>query len=599
MAIKIHCLAGVATVAAAISLFVHFDVAVAAEPAQAGTPSSAHVDAKLQVGPWVPAPWNVEEPFINILHASPLSWEGSGWKSDTLVGAGHIDPETGLIASFPAGLSNGLATTTYFNSKDVRFYDGEWVLEWDGDADMHMEFIPKAMQARVSANRIEFTRNERTVYHARIRVTRLGPGGLTGLRMFRAENEAALNDGKIYAPAFIDNVSRAHVVRTMDLQEANTAYIHRIEQVAPMTEHFWNSHAANMGAGAPHRSMPLEAVAALGVEADVELWHQAPIELGAATDFEDPTLYNADVTTWGNNVRAMAQANAAAILASAEWDRYADAFVAALMSAGYPEGRTLYTSVSNEVWNLAPQYHVTTIYADGIGRGFGNPGFSWRQGYGRLMGRWMLALEDAFDRAGRNQNVVYVVESQAANPDTSRQALTAMRTYVEDQGQSWERLSPKIGVAVASYWGGKPNWEAFSAEERRNAGAAFWARLEDRLLHGPDTEFATLGWVVKRFEEHAAVAETFNVTLIGAYEGGSHFSRHPDVPKDAYIAWHWGEGGARVNAAVNDALAERFPGIILSNYATYGPAEGQPWFEGYPNAETTEMARSWEAFQRR
>jgi len=605
MITKINCLIGAVTLAAAILFVFRFDPAIATEPLQSVTPSPAYVDAKLQVGPWVPTTWNAEEPFINIIHASALSWEGSGWKPAALLNAGHIDPDTGLITSFPSGLSNGLASTVYYTSADKRFYDGDWVLEWDGDADMHMEFIPGSMQRRVSATRVEFTRDERTNAHARIRVTRLGPGGLTGLRLFRADYEDELNAGQIYAPAFIDNVGRAHVVRTMDLQEANQAYIHRAADVAPMTEHFWNNHAYNDGAASPHRSMPLEAVARLGVEADVEIWHHAPMELGATTDFLDPAIYDADVTTWGDNARTMANNNAAAILASAEWDAYADAFVAALGRAGYPESRTLYTTVGNEVWNTAYQYHVTTVYADGIGRGFGGVPFAWRHGYGVLMGRWMLALEAALERAGRNQNVIYVVEGQAATPDTSRQALAAMQDFVEGEGQAWDAVAPKIGLSVASYWGGNDNWEgAGGAEDRRNAGDAFWARLEERLLSGPDTEFATLPWVLKRFDGHARAAEPFGVRLIGAYEGGSHFSRHKDVPKDAYTAWHWGDGGARVNAAVNAALAERFPGIILSNYATFGPAayDGasgpQPWFEGLPSEPPTEMAKSWEAYQR-
>lgn len=585
------------------------------------TPSSAYVDAKFQVGPWYPATWNVEEPFINILHASELPWEGSGWKPDTLLDAGHIDPDTGLITSFPAGLSNGLASTVYYTSTDKRSYDGEWVLEWDGDADMHMEFIPDSMQRRVSANRIEFTRDEGSNDHARIRVTSLGAGGLTGLRLFRAEYEDELDAGQIYSPAFIDNVSRAHVVRTMDLQEANRAYIHRIEQVAPMTEHFWNSHAENLGSASPHRSMPLEAVAALGVEADVEIWHHAPMELGATTDFLDPAIHDDNLGVWSDNAHDMAEANIATILASPEWDRYADAFVAALGSAGYPEGRTLYTTVSNEVWNFAQQYYLTTLYAWGAGQGYGSPDWHYRHGYGLFMGRWMLALEDAFDRAGRNQNVVYVVEGQAANPDTSRQALMAMQIYVEDQGQTWGTFTSKIGLSVASYWGGDGYYHMFPSIDRNDSEAlhASFAseveddpvglarRLADFYVDGPDDVVATSSWVVKRFQEHSAVGLTYGVTFIGAYEGGSHdvapsffssdFGDSKEQLKEWYASYMWGVEGARVNNSVNDALAQAFPGIILSNYVTYGPSGSQPWFDGY-EGENLAMQVSWSKYYR-
>ncbi|MHA7871573.1 MAG: hypothetical protein ACX939_04410, partial [Hyphococcus sp.] len=77
------------------------------------TPPSTFVDAKLQVGPWVPFPANVEEPFINILHASSVSWEADGWTTEELYAAGHIDVDTGLPVSFPAGVTS-LVTSVYF-----------------------------------------------------------------------------------------------------------------------------------------------------------------------------------------------------------------------------------------------------------------------------------------------------------------------------------------------------------------------------------------------------------------------------------------------------------------------------------------------------
>lgn len=579
------------------------------------TPPSTFVNAKLQVGPWVPTPANVEEPFINIIHASELSWQNENWTTEELFDAGHIDPNTGMLLSFPAGVTS-LFTTVFFTAEDKRVYDGEWVLEWDGDAVLAMEFISADFQRPVGANRLEFTRSEDTPYHARIRVNNLGPGGLTGVRLFRAEYEDELDAGQIYAPAFIDNVSRAHVVRTMDMQEANRAYIHRIEQVAPITEYFWNNHGGSQSRFAPHRSMPLEAIAALGVEANVEIWHHAPMELGATTDFLHASIYSEDLGTWAGRVYSMAETDIAAILASAEWDRYADAFVAALASAGYPESRPLYTTLSNEVWNFAFFYHLTTQYASGAGKGYGGATWTYRHGYGVFMGRWMLALEGALTRAGRNQNVIYVVEGQAANADTSRQALTAMQTYVENQGQTWASFTSKVGVSVASYWGGQGYFNMFPEIDSSDSGAlharyaseisadpvGFARRFANFYIDGPDDVIATKGWVLKRFQEHNAVALTFGVPVIGAYEGGSHddapaffrsdFGSNSDLLFDWYRNYLWGPEGARVNNDVNDALAQAYPGIILSNYVTVGPSGGQPWFDGQ-EGENLAMQVSW------
>ncbi|MHA7872852.1 MAG: hypothetical protein ACX939_10925, partial [Hyphococcus sp.] len=342
---------------------------------------------------------------------------------------------------------------------------------------------------------------------------------------------------------------------------------------------------------------------------------------GASVDFLDASLFSEDLGVWGENISAMAEADITTILASPEWDRYADAFVAALASAGYPEGRTLYTTVSNEVWNFAFQYNLTTRYADAAGEGYGGATWSNRHGYGLFMGRWMLALEDALVRAGRNQTVVYVVESQAANPDTSRQALEAMQTYIEDESLTWADYTDKIGVSIASYWGGQGYYNFFSdlvgadletlharfAEEIRNDPVDFARRFADYYINGPDDVIATKAWVLERFRGHNDVALDYGVTLIGAYEGGSHddkpaffrsqYGADNALLDDWYENYHWGPEGARVNNDINDAIAQAYPGIILSNYVTVGPAGGQPWFDGFAD-ENRAMQVSWTKYYR-
>ncbi|MHA7873063.1 MAG: hypothetical protein ACX939_11990, partial [Hyphococcus sp.] len=294
--------------------------------------------------------------------------------------------------------------------------------------------------------------------------------------------------------------------------------------------------------------------------------------------------------------RELARDNAADILASPEWDRYADKFVEALMASGYPEDRILYTTVSNEVWNFAFHYLASTQFAWGLGEGL--QGGHFRHGYGAALARWKLALDAALARAGRDQPVIYVAEGQAANPSTTHDALSAMKQYLKDAGEDWNAHAPQIGVSVASYWGGLPNWRAAgSVEEWKNPTPEFWRRVEDRLLNGPATEIATKAWVLAQFRYHQREASRFGVPVIGAYEGGSHFEKPHEMPREAYEAWHWGAPGARINKAVNDALAEAFPGIILSNYVLAGPTGGQPWFDG-EYGEQTLLDRSWEPYQR-
>ncbi len=563
---------------------------------------------KLQIGPWSPAAFNIEEPFINIIHASTVSWEGGGKNTRELYEEGFIDPNTGLPVRLPNGAT--LTSGVYFTAYDKTYYDGDWVLEWDGDADIGMLFINNRYQRRISKNRLEFTRNAvdgLTPAHAAIQVRRL-KGPLKSLRLYRKENETALKSGKIYSPRFIDTVSRGDIIRTMDLQEANRVFIRRIEDVATMDEFFWNNTLQQPKAfDFPHRSMPIEALFALAAEADTALWFHAPLELGAHLSFFDPSIRGGGVEEHASKYSTLAEENVSAILDSPEWDRYADQVVAALVKTGYPPDRTLYTTVSNEVWNFALRYHFTTRYAWGFGKGYaaasGRSNWSYREGYGVLLARWAEALDAALVRAGRTQPVIYVVEGQAANPDTTTRALKGMKAYVEDRERVWADFAPRLGVSVASYWGSRQSWKAVMGEDEWPAaiasdpvGAA--KRLADFYIGGPDHVIATKSWVLKKFSNHAFQAEQYGVKLIGAYEGGSHDERPRYINGDFYRNYLWGPEGARVNTAVNDALAEAYPGIILSNYATVGPPGGQPWFDGFYD-ENNDMQRSWAKYERR
>ncbi len=602
----------------------------------AGAPSASQVDKpapllteiepKLQVGPWVPAPWSYEEPFINIVRASDAYWTVGDKNPQALIDAGHIDPDTGLPVSMPPGATK-MESIVYFTTPDNSVFHGDWVLEWEGDADIEMNYIPFDLQWRENDTRLEFTRSNKTQWHSSILIRRLGPGGITALRLFRAENENALRAGKIFNPRFAEMISRNHIVRTMDLQEANRTGIRSLDDLATMTMAFWNNKAVNTTGSVIHKrtSMPLEAVVALAMEADVELWHHAPGTLGAPKAFNSPEI-GGDIDSFVQ----MAEANADAILASHHWDDYADAFVAALEARGYPETRPLYTTIDNEVWNYAAQYHLSTRYAAGIGRGLTGADYAFREGYGAMMARWMTALEGAFQRAGRYQDVTYVVEGQAANGWTTTRALAQMKRSIEKSGGDWAAQAPKVGVSIASYWGGRCWYDLFPAQRpktpwpfndaEKQALRDRWeieikmdpqglaTRMADCAINGSEKLLATRAWVLRKFADHAREAATFKVKLIGAYEGGSHdiapaffseqYGKNTARVQNFYRDYLWGLEGARVNAAVNDALIEAYPGIILSNYATVGQIGGQPWFDGL-YGEDTAMQQSWRKYERR
>ncbi len=548
----------------------------------------------LQGGPWFPNTSNIEEPFINLIHAGPVSWtETSDINTQELFDIGLLDDVTGL----PKRRRDGLRTGVYFATwPDKTHWAGDWVLEWEGDVDLWPIWgVSNSDIVRVSPNRLEWPRGV-TNDHTAISVRSMN-GPLKSIRLYRKENESALKAGKIYNPRFIDEVRKHHVVRSMDLQEANRAAIRDFDDIATLDACCWNNFEWQTGHRFPFSSAPLDAVIALAIEADNSLWHHAPITLGAPAALDDIDLGTVDNPGERNNqLYQIALGQGRAQFAQGEWDEYARGFVEALDRRGYKATTALYTTLSNEVWNYSWQYQLTTIWASGVGAAFNQ---NYRFGYGMLLARYALAMERALEDAGRDQRIVYVLEGQAANPSTTRDALAGAKAFIEARGENWDEWAPKFGVSVASYWGGMPNWRsAGTVDEWRNPTPDFWRRVEDQILNGPADEIATKAWVLARFAEHEAEGAHYGVRLIGAYEGGSHLEKPHEMPSDAYEAWHWGEAGGRVNAAVNQAIADAYPDIILSNYVLAGPKGGQPWFEGPIGDENNTMIDSWSQFQK-
>ncbi|MEZ5892322.1 MAG: hypothetical protein R3C58_04150 [Parvularculaceae bacterium] len=564
--------------------------------------------AKLQVGPWFPAPYNIEEPYINILHASQVRWTGGDLSTQQLYDQGYLDKKTGLPVKLPSGKT--LTTDVYFpagtNNALSTYWDGEWVLDWTGDADVTMLYMPKELMRRVGKNRVEFTRDaagKRTPYHAAVMVTRL-KGPLTSLRLYRKANEAAQTAGKIFNPKFTAAVTKYDVVRTMDLQAQNSSGITSIDENATMASTFWAnaSWKSSKRTNHPVRSAPIEAMFALAMESNTSLWFHAPITLGMPVSFYDPSVMREKDDQWAGQWRGVARARAPEIVASAEWDRYADAFVKALIESGYPADRPVYATLANEVWNFAGHYFQTTQYAWGIGEAYApklnTTSPTARHGYGILMARWKLAVDGALKRAGRKQNIVYVMEGQAGWTESTTIALDSAKKYLESRGEKWASHAPGFGVSVASYWAAK--WEVFLPKDA-------WPQAIASDPKGTATRFAEfirinpapygVKWAVEAAQKHQKAAAGFGVPFIGAYEGGSHLEKPSYVDAGWYKDFLWGEKGAAINRANNDAFAKAFPGVILSNYGLAGSTGGQPWFEGPYGAENP-YARSWAPYLR-
>lgn len=574
-----------------------------ADADQSEAPSESAVDqrnAKIQVGPWFLWSSNMEAGPANFFHATNRKWHEGPPNNKKPLDPQYINVETGLPHSLPSG---AIATTAYF--WNVAGFEGTWILEAIGDARISAGLARK--QRRISKNRVEITNDTSFQPVLYVQLDHIGKGGLEDIRLYRKEDEARLDAGKHWSSRFVREVSRYDVVRTMDLQKTNGMFINKASDLPPVNYAYWGAGAGRAG---NKGSLPLEALFALGVEADNEIWFQAPIHLGFPYEMADPEVSvlgagGADnVDTLQRAVRKLYKQ----VLASDEWDKYADNIVAALEAAGYPESRMLYIGLGNEIWNFGGWgFRVQTHYADGIGEGFiQDAGLEKRSmnnriGYGLLTARLMMAMDAAFARAGRNQARTHVIESQAGNDWGTRMALEFAKGHIEKAGLRWSDYAPRMGVSIASYWGGR--WptqmsiEDWHVAIEADPAAAAKARA-DYIINGPVDVVGTQPWVLRQFKRHKNQAANFGVELIGAYEGGSHDVKPARIPGKFYNSYLWGPEGARVNQSVNDALVAAFPGIILSNYVLAGPVGGQPWHDG-PIGANTEMQRSWEKYLRK
>ena len=579
------------------------------------------MEPKIQIGPWFPIAWNAEMPFINVLHATEtyLCEERScreGARTDTYYAQEAVDPVTLLpkriigerVFLYPV-FSSGTDTS------------GEWVLEWEGDADVAIV----GERGPGTGNRIEFTKyddpHDPDDQIDQVVITRIGAAGLKSLALYRKEHEAAYKSGKVYTDQFVNYYGRYHIIRTMDLQYAYRAFISSVDELAARETLNWGNmwwnrmpYAGCKGCASwdhPKRSLPLPALFALGMETDTELWVHAPLMLGAKRFIGE--VEAEDIAD-----------DKDAIWASPEWARYYDAFVAELIASGYPADRTLFMTTGNEVWNTAGGFNGATQYAVGIGMAFRGKGQhrAFREGYGALLAKHVTEMEAALSRAGRQQEVVYVLESQAAVAETTKVALRYYKDEIKRLGGDWSSFADKTIVSIASYWGVAGWGHAFPDVEASDFQAvrdAFEQSLEGEMdfvldavetamVSAPAYTTGSLNRVIQNAEAHDREARRHGVRLGAFYEGGSHdslpypfrrrFGEDNDRVKELYDRFVRERGGS-VNDAVNDALRERFPGIILSNYVGVGRfgERSQPWFDGMYGEENS-MTRSWERYQR-
>lgn len=586
----------------------------------AADPRDAH-PYRLLLGLGFSAPFNLEEPFINMAQTRPAGWSFNVRSQGRVEGAeaisaGYIDPNTFMPTRKSAEAQYAAVGVFIPGAEQFRdYYADTYVLDWKGKASGMMQRWEGKARTTRTANSVEYTLGPMQATGGSMRFSSIGDG-FSDIRLYRKKYAALLERGEVWNPAFIGYVRRYDIVRTMDIQSTNNSQVRRFDQIATMSEP-WGQRATISWPEPPFFSAPYEILFDLGVKADVEIWMTLPPQLGAPVSSADPSLRQANKPTRLDvgKLKEATEAHGKETLASPEWEIFAKAFVDRYVASGYPLSRPLYLEVGNEIWNFAGGFTVSSNYAIGIAKSI-DPKWQVGHGYGVLTANYMMALEKEFARRKIKPNVTYVIASHTANPWRTKQALDGIAGYLAANGADPKQYFPKTAVAVTNYYG---NFNAMSAAmfgsgdpdvyapqwlaEIEKDPEAFAKRVSDLLSIGPKNVKATGPWIVARWAEHRALAEKAGSRLLGGYEGGSHLYPPKQLTQSKpfmnwWMAYHWSAESAGVGRTINQDLIRAFPGVVIANYESIGALKADsPWIDGH-YAKPTPVLKMWDEFAR-
>lgn len=572
------------------------DVIEPPDPQPKPRPPAKPAAPGLQTGIGGPSTWGPEQPFVNYAHHLQMKWtvgepRGQAYPRDKL------DPATG----FPVEIIGGTPASTqyFFDGANQGDFGGRWVIRLEGEGRINVGGVAGRLAQRVSD--IEFTLDypDKDAGAAEIYLERID-GPIAGLSIFREDERADFEAGLHFRDRYIDEVSKYHVVRVMALNNSNNELIARADQI-PRGYTFWSAgrHSPSYMQGAP-----IEPLFEIAMRADNALWLQAPMAFGAEIDYAAIPPSN-EWQKGPNHLQRLGFDQAENMLGpegDAERAAYAARLAQAIIDADYPRERPLYLSVSNEVWNWV---FWQTHFAEGagnkmLGERWDRDSLNHRVFYGAILGKTMLAVENALRNAGiENQNIVYVNETFLLNSPSTRLSYDAMKAVLDEAGEG--DLIKRVGLAATHYWGQSAftNFAPESAwRDAYDAGAQdeMFASFADWIIDETNPTQTSVAGTARATRALKDIAESYGSFLLGAYEGDAHIERPGFMPVEDYKAFVFGEHGAAINAAVLRAMREIEPTYLLSDYSMVDTGR-DPWDNG-PYGTENPKNESWTPYLR-
>lgn len=532
--------------------------------------------------------WSGEDPFINVIK------QGAGNHPE-----GAFDEAT---QSFADDVSNVVVAAIRDGATvNPEHYKGDWIIEWDGSGSLSTKWKGAGRNEVEATNRIRNVFDGSVAGRAGVYINK--PGGVSNIRVYRAEHEDLYKAGQVFAPHFLEHVSKYDIVRPLDWSGGSVSKVTKASELKSLKDQFWGSGI-----------VPFEVQFTMAKEAEVSLWLNLPPRIGALDGLNERLMLIGDQK---ERVAIIAD-HFDAVDASPEWDNFARAVVEAMEATDYPVERHFYLELANETWNWGGAFGFATEWywaltgglAEKTGKKYtGNP---TRGAYGYFSARLAEAFAKALYDAGRSdQQWTMVIGSHTANPAQTAGPLQGLKDYT---GGPFKQPMARYGVSVTGYYGGLFHnrgamrlFDDPAIDNDDNAWRAEWLRRfnEDRDAFeqflfdkmAGDGKIQNINWIVRRSLQHKGIAESFGARFIGQYEGSSHdsldkkvFAKDPEIVK-FHKDWHTGERNADIIRLHAKLMSENFPGAILSNYLSHsleGLKADRPWIEGTPWGEETE-----------
>jgi hypothetical protein len=477
-----------------------------------------------------PGDWTGLVPFIDLMK-NARAWTGSCAEGDAECdGFSQLSlDERGWVRSLQyrdqPGRAYDYVETVVLTNKGQPGFDRELVVNYQGSGEIELTNAT-VLRSDPAQRRIVFKAEKGSVF---LRIVATDARDyLREIRVFRADQEAALARGELFNPEMLEYLSPFGSLRFMDWMEGNQR---GLCSGGP-------DHGKDCFAGSDECSRGRCVMAGV--------WQERPladqVSLLSRSQYLNPARPDLGVRVGGYPVETMvALANAAGAdphfnIPAAFEDDYVRRFASYVKDQLAPNLRAT-VEYSNETWNWGfPQAKYVNVKGREL---WPHEGSAWVQYAGSRMQRLCRIWKEVFGE--QKHRVRCLLSPQTGWAEMARAMLDC---------PAWAKLHPELGpchagadaVAITGYFSGclqepqnEPKLRAWLGKGKAHALERFFEQLErgGLLQCAEDGTKTSLVDVIELYEFFARLAQSRGLELY-AYESGTHFNyegKDPDVER--------------------------------------------------------------------